>query len=117
MGTAAVKSLKMLALQGQIALIATAADVWRDAPQRAAQAIDRLMAHRLVDGSAIVRWAFSSSGLLSLNDQVANGLAWEVLYNAVNKTLARAQARFELSHQCHSKLMYSHGSVTTKQVT
>jgi hypothetical protein len=49
------------------------------------------MAHRLVEGSAILRWAFSSPGLLSLDDQIANGLAWEALYNAVNKTLARTQ--------------------------
>ena len=80
-------------LQGQIALIATAAEVWGAAPQRAAQAIDRLMAHRLVDGSAVVRWAFGCLGLLSLDDQIANGLAWEALYNAVNKTLARTQVR------------------------
>lgn len=78
-------------LQGQLALISTAANVWRNAPQRAAQAIDRLMAHRLVDGAAIVRWAFGSSGLLSLEDQIGNGLAWEAVYNAVNKTLARTQ--------------------------
>ena len=74
-----------------MALVGTAADVWRDAPQRAAQAIDRLMAHRLVEGRAIVRWAFSSPGLLSLDDNLANGLAWEAVYNAVNKTLARSQ--------------------------
>ncbi len=50
------------------------------------------MAHRLVEGSAILRWAFASPGLLSLEDQIANGLAWEAVYNAVNKTLARTQA-------------------------
>ena len=49
------------------------------------------MAHRLVEGSAILRWAFESPGLLSLDDQIANGLAWEAVYNAVNKTLARTQ--------------------------
>lgn len=68
-----------------------AADVWRDAPQRAAQAIETLMAMRLVDGASIVRWAFASPGLLSLGNQVTNSLAWEVVYNAVNKTLARTQ--------------------------
>lgn len=76
--------------------MATAADVWRDAPQRAVQVIDRLMAHRLVDGAAITRWAFGSRGLLHLEDQTANGLAWEALYNAVNKTLARTQARYPI---------------------
>lgn len=81
-----------LRLQGQTACIGTAADVWKNAPQRAAQAIDRLMAHRLVTGAAIVRWAFASQGLLNLDDQVANSLAWEVIYNAVNKTIARTQA-------------------------
>lgn len=78
-------------MQGQVACVETAADVWRDAPQRAAQAIDRLMANRLVDGAAVVRWAFASPGLLRIEDQAANGLAWEVVYNAVNKTIARTQ--------------------------
>ena len=62
------------------------------------------MAHRLVDGAAIVRWAFGSSGLLSLEDQIGNGLAWEAVYNAVNKTLARTQAwRFDslANSRCH----------------
>ena len=70
-----------------------AATVWQNAPQRAAQAIDRLMAHRLTDGPAIVRWTFAWPGFLSLVDQLQTGLAYEVLYNAVFKTLARTQVR------------------------
>lgn len=68
--------------------------MWQNVPQRAAQAIDRLMAHRLVSGADIVRWVFASPGFLSLTNQLQNGLAWEVLYNAVNKTLARTQVTF-----------------------
>ena len=78
-------------MQGQKAMVRTTAEVWKDAPQRAAQAIDRLMAHRVVDGLAILRWAFDFQGLVSLQNELATGLVWEVIYNAVNKTLARTQ--------------------------
>ena len=72
-------------------MVAAAAEVWKAAPQKAAQAIDRLMALRLVSGTAIVNWVFDSHGVRQLDDELATGLAWEVFYNAVNKTLARAQ--------------------------
>ena len=72
-------------------MVAVAAEVWSAAPQKAAQAIDRLMALRLVSGTAIVDWVFGSHGVRQLDDELATGLAWEVFYNAVNKTLARAQ--------------------------
>lgn len=103
-------SLNAAGLQGQIALVSTAANVWQCAPQRAAQAIDRLMAHRLVDGSAVVRWAFSSPGLLTLSDQISNGLAWEAIYNAVNKTLARTQVGLlrPESLDCHLKVSFKY---------
>ena len=78
-------------LQGEVAMVAVAAEVWKAAPQKAAQAIDRLMALRLVSGTAIVNWVFGSHGVSQLDDELATGLAWEVFYNAVNKTLARAQ--------------------------
>ena len=72
-------------------MVAVAAEVWKTAPQKAAQAIDRLMALRLVSGTAIVNWVFDSRGVRQLDDELATGLAWEVLYNAVDKMLARAQ--------------------------
>ncbi|KAK9820118.1 hypothetical protein WJX72_006327 [[Myrmecia] bisecta] len=78
-------------LEGEVALIDVAAQVWRKAPQRAGMAIDRLMALRLVSGEGIVRWVFQSGGVLSVDDELLSGLVWEVLYNAVNKTLARTQ--------------------------
>lgn len=77
--------------QGEVALVGVAADVWSQAPQRAAQAIDRLMALRLVSGGAIVTWVFGNPAVHSLDDEVATGTAWEVFYNAVNKMLARTQ--------------------------
>lgn len=40
-------------------MIGRAAKVWASSPQRAAMAIDRLMALRLVTGASIVAWAFS----------------------------------------------------------
>ena len=72
-------------------MVAVAAEVWKSAPQKAAQAIDRLMALRLVNGPAIVNWVFDSRGVRQLDDELATGLAWEVFYNAVDKMLARAQ--------------------------
>ena len=77
--------------QGGGEAVGVAAREWAAAPQRAAQAIDRLMALRVVSGADIARWAFGSPGLRCLDDEVATGLAWEVLFNAVNKTLARTQ--------------------------
>ena len=72
-------------------MVDVAAEVWKAAPQKAAQAIDRLMALRLVSGTAIVNWVFDSHGVRQLDDELATGLAWEVFYNAINKMLARAQ--------------------------
>ena len=72
-------------------MVDTAVTVWQKSPQRAAQAVDRLMAHRLVSGADILNWVFQWSGFNSLNIQLQNGLAWEIIYNAVNKTLARTQ--------------------------
>ena len=78
-------------VQGEVAMVAVAAEVWKAAPQKAAQAIDRLMALRLVSGTAIVNWVFDNRGVRQLDDELATGLAWEVFYNAVDKMLARAQ--------------------------
>jgi MIF4G like len=75
--------------------VETAARVWQASPQHAGMAIDRLMAQRLVDGTAIVEWAFASDGVLLLTDELASGLAWEALHGAVTKTLARSQVCFE----------------------
>ncbi|KAK9846278.1 hypothetical protein WJX81_000837 [Elliptochloris bilobata] len=84
--------------QGEEAAVATAARVWEAAPQRAAQAIDRLLALRLVRASAVVRWAFSTPAVLALRDELGAGLAWEAFHGAVAKTLARTQdAREELA--------------------
>ena len=78
-------------VQGEVTMVAVAAEVWKTAPQKAAQAIDRLMALRLVSGTSIVNWVFDSRGVRQLDDELATGLAWEVFYNAVDKMLARAQ--------------------------
>jgi hypothetical protein len=76
-----------------VALVDVTARVWANAPQRAAQVIDRLMALRLVSGAAIVAWVFGCPGVRALTDELSTGLAWEVFYNAVNKMLARTQVR------------------------
>lgn len=81
-------------------MVGVAADVWKAAPQRAAQAIDRLMALRLVSGGAIVAWVFANPAVHSLDDEMATGTAWEVFYVAVNKMLARTQ----VSHHSASLL-------------
>ncbi len=72
-------------------MIGAAARVWAASPQRAAMAIDRLMALRLVSGAAIVAWAFGELAVKRFDDELGAGLAWEALYAAVNKTLARTQ--------------------------
>ncbi|CAL8461756.1 g1287 [Coccomyxa elongata] len=84
--------------EGEVALVDVTARVWANAPQRAAQVIDRLMALRLVSGAAIVSWVFACPGVRTLTDELSTGLAWEVFYNAVNKMLARTQdARDDLA--------------------
>jgi hypothetical protein len=81
-----------LSAQGEAALVGMAASVWHAWPQRAAMAVDKLMTLRLVSARAIVGWVFASEGVTALGDESLSGAAWEVLYNAVNKTVARVQA-------------------------
>ena len=80
-------------LQGEAALVDVANSVWRRSPQRAAMAVDRLMSLRLVSAEAIVGWVFGSAGVTTLGDESLSGAAWEILYNAINKTIARVQVR------------------------
>jgi hypothetical protein len=47
--------------QGEEALVDVATSVWASSPQRAAMAVDRLMALRLVSAAAIARWVRTSS--------------------------------------------------------
>lgn len=94
--------------QGEVALVDTATRVWGNAPQRAAQAVDRLMALRLVSGAAIVAWVFGSPGVRALSDELSTGLAWEVFYNAVNKVLARTQVRYTTAAFSFSCLYHVH---------
>ncbi len=70
-----------------------ASRVWAAAPQRGAMAVDRLMTARLVSPGAAARWALGSAGVLGLRDELAAGLAWEVLHCATDKALARVQVR------------------------
>ena len=76
-----------------MALVGVANAVWRRSPQRAAMAVDRLMTLRLVSAEAVVAWVFASEGVRSLGDESLSGAAWEELYDAVNKTIARVQVR------------------------
>lgn len=78
-------------MQGEAALVGVANAVWRKSPQRAAMAVDRLMTLRLVSAEAIVGWVFGSAGVTALGDESLSGAAWEILYNAINKTIARVQ--------------------------
>lgn len=41
--------------------------------------------------ACLCRWVFSSEGVTALGDESLAGAAWEILYNAVNKTIARVQ--------------------------
>jgi len=94
--------------QGEVALVDTATRVWANAPQRATQAVDRLMALRLVSGAAIVAWVFGSPGVRALSDELSTGLAWEAFYNAVNKMLARTQVRYTTGVFCFSLFHHLH---------
>jgi nuclear cap-binding protein subunit 1 len=76
---------------GEAAMVEVAAAVWAANPQRAAMAVDRLMGLRLVSARAVVAWAFRSDGVRSIADESRCGMAWDVLYAAVNKTSARVQ--------------------------
>jgi hypothetical protein len=42
---------------------------------------------------AIVQWVFGSEGVLSLGDESSSTMSWEILYSAINKTIAREQVR------------------------
>ncbi|GAB4821122.1 hypothetical protein N2152v2_008168 [Parachlorella kessleri] len=85
-------------LEGEVALVDVACAVWRRSPQRAAMAVDRLMTLRLASAEAIVQWVFGSEGVLSLADESSSATSWEILYNAINKTIAREQdARDDLA--------------------
>lgn len=77
--------------EGEQAIVGVAARVWEDSPLRGAMAIDRLMALRLASASSIVAWSFAALQSKRLDDELAAGLAWDSLYAAVNKTIARTQ--------------------------
>jgi len=95
--------------QGEMAALKAVEQAWKAAPQRGAQAVDRLMAARLVSGASVVRWALSSKGFLSLapspssaadgnsdlaaaaaSASAAQTLAWDALHVALDKLAARA---------------------------
>eukprot|EP00899_Mesostigma_viride_P028317 jgi/Mesvir1/8670/Mv02610-RA.1 len=70
----------------QIKLLELVADFWCNSAQWMAFVIDRLMTMRMVSNTAIVRWCFlpRQAALVHTTDTV-----WEVLSNALNKTMAR----------------------------
>eukprot|EP00887_Chlorella_sp_A99_P001913 scaffold18.g1913.t1 len=80
-----------LGLEGETALVDVACAIWRASPQRASMAVDRLMTLRLAGAEAIVGWVFGSEGVTSSRDESLSATAWEILYNAVNKAIARVQ--------------------------
>lgn len=92
--------LPPIPMQGEIALVDTACAVWRSSPQRASMAVDRIMTLRLASAEAIIHWVFASAGVKSNADESLSGTAWEVLYNAINKTIARVQVRAGLTIGC-----------------
>ena len=75
---------------GAHAALSAAATVWAAAPARAAQAIDRLMALRLVSGDAVVAWALASPGASSLEDAPACDISDAALHLAADKLAARS---------------------------
>ena len=52
------------------------------------------MTLRLVSAEAIVSWVFGSEGVSSIADESQSALSWEILFNAVNKCIARVQVRW-----------------------
>ena len=44
-----------------------------------------------------MQWVFGSEGVLSLVDESYSATSWEVLYNAINKTIAREQVLWGLA--------------------
>lgn len=78
--------------EGEATILQVTTDVWATNPQRASMTIDRLMTLRLVSAKSIVSWVFQSAGLQLLQDESESGMAWEILYRAVDKTIVRVQA-------------------------
>lgn len=100
---------KETGIEGEIAMVEAAAQgVWSQAPQRAAMAVDRMMTLRLVSADAIVNSVFTCPGLRSLDDEASSGAAWEILQNAVNKTIARVQDAVD-------ELQLAEGAVNAKR--
>jgi hypothetical protein len=50
-----------------------------------------------VGGAAIVSWAFSELREKRFDEELGASLAWEALYAAINKTIARTQVRHPVS--------------------
>lgn len=81
---------KELGRDGEISMIETVVKVWKASSQRTAMAVDRLMSLRLLSAEAIITWVFNySDGLRSLSDVNASEASWEILFNALEKTIAR----------------------------
>ncbi|KAB1225560.1 Nuclear cap-binding protein subunit 1 [Morella rubra] len=79
----------------QVMLIAEVGYYWRNNPQMAAIAIDRMMGYRLISNLAIVRWVFSPENVEQFH---TSDHPWEVLRNAVSKTYNRiSDLRKEIS--------------------
>lgn len=55
-----------------------------------------------VGGAAIVSWAFSELRDKRFDEELGASLAWEALYAAINKTIARTQVRAALLHVEHA---------------
>ena len=75
---------------GEAAALAAVGDVWAAAPARAAAAIDRLMALRLVSGEAIIEWALTCEGARAVDGGPAASAARAALRLAADKLAARA---------------------------
>lgn len=75
----------------QLAAIDTIWQVWSGNIQRAAMAIDRMMTLRLVSAKCIVQWIFKSDTLKCTENPKKYSLAWEALFHAIDKTVARVE--------------------------
>lgn len=82
----------------QIGALQTVAQVWEKNTLRAVMAVDRLMTLRLISANSIIEWVFSSGGIESLEDQRKFSFAWESMYRAIDKTIARVEDTLDDIH-------------------
>jgi len=100
----------------QIGALQTVAQVWERNTLRAVMAVDRLMTLRLISVKSIIEWVFSSGGIESLEDQRKFSFAWESMYRAIDKTIARVEDALDDINSIEKSNVHSEKLVDKRQI-